>query len=71
MACIELRHPVYWQVVRAERAAVGVEYVLGVGGFDLERVEAEVCGLCLMGAIGYISWAAEGEHSLLTRFSPK
>lgn len=30
------------QVVRAERAAVGVEYVLGVGGFDLERVEEEV-----------------------------
>lgn len=29
-------------MVRAERAAVGVEYVLGVGGFDLERVEAEV-----------------------------
>ena len=30
------------QVVRAERARVGVEYVLGVGGFDLERVEEEV-----------------------------
>lgn len=34
-------------MVRAERAAVGVEYVLGVGGFDLERVEEEVrCALC-------------------------
>ena len=33
------------QVVRAERAQVGVDYVLGVGGFDLERVEEEVRGL--------------------------
>lgn len=30
------------QIVRAERANVGVEYVLGVGGFDLDRVEGEV-----------------------------
>jgi G3E family GTPase len=30
------------QIVRAQRAAVGVDYVLGVGGFDLERVEGEV-----------------------------
>ena len=30
------------QVVRTQRAKVGVEYVLGVGGFDLERVEGEV-----------------------------
>ena len=30
------------QIVRAQRAAVGVDYVLGVGGFDLDRVEGEV-----------------------------
>lgn len=30
------------QIVRAQRAAVGVDYVLGVGGFDLDRVEEEV-----------------------------
>ena len=40
------------QVVRAERARVGVEYVLGVGGFDLERVEEEVRPLSL------VSWRA-------------
>jgi len=33
------------QMVRAERANVGVDYVLGVGGFDLDRVEGEVCML--------------------------
>lgn len=30
------------QILRAEKAAVGVDYVLGVGGFDLDRVEGEV-----------------------------
>jgi hypothetical protein len=39
------------QIVRAQRAAVGVDYVLGVGGFDLDRVEGEAralrCATCL------------------------
>jgi G3E family GTPase len=30
------------QLQRAQRADVSVDYVLGVGGFDLERVEEEV-----------------------------
>lgn len=32
------------QIVRAEKANIGVDYVLSVGGFDLDRVEGEVCG---------------------------
>jgi G3E family GTPase len=34
------------QIMRAQRAAVGVDYVLGVGGFDLDRVEGEVRSFC-------------------------
>ena len=30
------------QIKQAQRAEVALEYVLGVGGFDLERVDAEV-----------------------------
>ena len=30
------------QIQRVERADVAVEYVLGIGGFDLERVDTEV-----------------------------
>ena len=30
------------QVVRAQRADVKAEYVLGIGGFDLDRVADEV-----------------------------
>ncbi len=31
------------QVVRAQRADVKADYVLGIGGFDLDRVADEVC----------------------------
>ena len=52
------------QVVRAERARVGVDYVLGVGGFDLERVEEEVCSRRGLGpgrsfTIGVGLWAGD------------
>ncbi len=37
------------QIQHAERADVPVEYVLGIGGFDLERVDTEVrCLQCLL-----------------------
>lgn len=37
------------QIQHAERADVPVEYVLGIGGFDLERVDTEVRHLqCLL-----------------------
>lgn len=30
-------------ILEASRANVPVEYVLGIGGFDLDRIDAEVC----------------------------
>ena len=30
---------------RTTKSAVPVDYVLGIGGFDLDRVSEEVCGL--------------------------
>lgn len=37
------------QMQHVERADVPVEYVLGIGGFDLERVDTEVrCLQCLL-----------------------
>jgi len=37
------------QIQRVERADVAVDYVLGIGGFDLERVDTEVrCLQCLL-----------------------
>ena len=30
------------QIQQVQRADVSVDYVLGIGGFDLERVDAEV-----------------------------
>ena len=53
------------QIVRAQRAAVGVDYVLGVGGFDLDRVEGEVrvplCSTekgCIHASRSWLSFAA-------------
>lgn len=37
------------QIQRVERADVAVDYVLGIGGFDLERVDTEVrCLQCVL-----------------------
>ena len=38
----ELRLKSLAQVVRAQRADVKADYVLGIGGFDLDRVADEV-----------------------------
>lgn len=35
---------------RAQKASVPLDYVLGVGGFDLEKVEADVSGACGLAA---------------------
>lgn len=57
-------------IARTQRSKVDVEYVLGVGGYDLERVENEV-GVLIPTALSYDVDRVENEVGLPHPCHPK